>query len=96
MGLRDRQDEGGDRQCRVSDACRAAHWRECHELEREGPCPWPHQSDSVEDGDVWFTTVRFNAAEDEVESVRAMITSVLAEGSIVGPDGRRTTWGSFG
>ena len=70
--------------------------RLCGHWEHEGPCRWPHHSDSVEDGDVWFTTVRFNAAEDEVESVRAMISSVLARGSIVGPDGRRTTWGSFG
>ena len=63
---------------------------------RRGRAAGPHPSDSVEDGDLWFTTVRFNAAEDEVESVRAMISSVLAKGSIFARDGRRTTWGSFG
>ena len=70
--------------------------RLCGHWEHNGPCRWPHHTESVEDGDAWVATVRFNAPEDEVESVRAMIRSVLEEGSLVGPDGRRTTWGPLG
>ena len=64
----------------------------CGHWEHDGPCRWPHHTETSADGDEWVSTVRFNAPEEELESVRSTITRVLAAGSLVGPDGRRTTW----
>jgi len=65
----------------------------CGHWEHDGPCRWPHHTDTVAEGDEWLATVRFDAPDDELDSVRSTITRVLASGSVVGPDGRRTTWG---
>jgi len=64
----------------------------CGHWEHDGPCRWPHHTETLADGDELVTTVRFDAAEEEVESVRTTIIAALAAGNLVGPDGRRTTW----
>jgi hypothetical protein len=65
----------------------------CGHWEHEGRCRWPHHTATQREGDHLVTTVRFDAPEEEVESVRSTILEVLEAGSLEGPDGRRTSWG---
>jgi hypothetical protein len=66
----------------------------CGHWEHDGPCRWPHHTETVvDDGDDVRTTVRFDAPAEEVESVRATVVRVLRSGALTGPDGRLTTWG---
>ncbi len=65
----------------------------CGHWEHEGPCRWPHHTETSADADAWVSTVRFDASLEEVESVRSAIVQALTAGSLVGPDGQRTTWG---
>jgi predicted acetyltransferase len=65
----------------------------CGHWEHDGPCRWPHHTETVVEGEDAVTTVRFDATPGEVDSVRATIVGILTSGSLVGPDGRRTSWG---
>jgi hypothetical protein len=84
-----RIDAGGDARA-VGGAVTVAlcgHW------EHDGPCRWPHHTaaEATAAGDVAVTT-RFACAADEEPDVRRRIAAAVAGGSLIGPDGERTTW----
>ena len=64
----------------------------CGHWEHEGPCRWPHHTESSADGDDWVATVRFDAPDDEVAEVRSAILMAIASGRLTGPDGTSTRW----
>ena len=66
----------------------------CGHWEHDGPCRWPHHTSPKDDGHDIVVTVCFDASAAEEHTVRALIRSALAAGSLVGPDGTTTTWTS--
>jgi hypothetical protein len=64
----------------------------CGNWEHDGPCRWPHHTDTLEQGGEVIATVRFDAPTHEVETVRAAIVGAMAVGLLTGPDGRVTRW----
>ena len=64
----------------------------CGHWEHDGPCRWPHHTETHRQDDQVVATVRFDAAADEVADVRALITSAVSSGSLTGPDGSVTRW----
>jgi hypothetical protein len=64
----------------------------CGHWEHEGPCRWPHRTDSHPDGATVVVTVRFDAEDGEVAHVRGLIEQALATGALTGPEGDLTTW----
>ena len=84
LRLADARDDRAPGAAITVDLC--GHW------EHEGPCRWPHRTDSSPKGDLLEITTRFEAdPEDELE-VRRRIEAVLARGELEGPDGRITSW----
>jgi hypothetical protein len=70
--------------------------RLCGHWEHDGPCRWPHHTDSTPDdtGTGALVTVRYDAEPDAVVAVRDEILGALATGALAGPDGTLTTWGA--
>lgn len=64
----------------------------CGHWEHDGPCRWEHVTSPEADGDAVVVTVSFDAGPDDEQQVRELIRTVLAAGSLVGPDGTTTTW----
>ncbi|WP_457252507.1 hypothetical protein [Pedococcus sp. P5_B7] len=64
----------------------------CGHWEHEGPCRWEHVTRPEVDGGAVVVTVCFDADPEDEQEVRELIRSALAAGSLVGPDGRTTTW----
>ena len=64
----------------------------CGHWDHGGACRWPHRTDSAPDGDAYVVTVRFAASTHEVAQVLVRIHHALEIGSLIGPDGRTTTW----
>jgi hypothetical protein len=64
----------------------------CGHWEHDGPCRWPHHTETRQVGDDAVVTVRFDAPDDEVAEVRATIARAIASGALTGPAGRITRW----
>lgn len=64
----------------------------CGHWEHEPPCRWPHRTEVQALDGGWQVSVLFDAAAPDVDEVRRRIRDALATGSLVGPDGRLTTW----
>jgi hypothetical protein len=65
----------------------------CGHWEHQGPCRWPHHTETRVEGSAVVAVVRFDATEDEVAEVRSTIARAVASGALTGPDGRLTRWG---
>lgn len=67
----------------------------CGHWEHDGPCRWEHRTTSrphPEEAGSWLATVQFDASSSEEQQVRDLVRTALGTGSLVGPDGRTTTW----
>lgn len=64
----------------------------CGHWQHDGPCRWPHHTDTEPDGSQTVVTVRYDAPQQESAAVQRLVAEALAVGRLTGPDGRITTW----
>jgi hypothetical protein len=81
--------DGADRRAPGGAVTRAL----CGSWDHDGACRWPHRTE-VDDagGGILAVTVRFDAADEEIAPVRALIEQAFAAGELDGPDGRTSRW----
>ena len=68
----------------------------CGHWEHEPPCTWPHHSTAKRLGDETVCRAVFLAPPAEEPEVRRRIDDRLAAGSLLGPDGRMSSWRHLG
>ena len=65
----------------------------CGHWDHEGPCRWPHHTESQEVAEnTYRVNVRFDAPQSEHAAVSDRINSALQSGAQAGPDGRVSRW----
>lgn len=61
----------------------------CGDWDHEGPCRWPHRTETVpRAGDAIVARVVFSCAEEDEAQVRGRIVEAAKRGWLEGPDGR--------
>ncbi|MEB3203537.1 MAG: hypothetical protein VKP57_02450 [Candidatus Sericytochromatia bacterium] len=68
----------------------------CGHWDHEGPCRWPHLTETRGTDDDLEVNVRLTCPDSERGTVLARIEAALATGSLLGPDGRTTRWSVLG